>query len=217
MRYVINDCLIKTENAALSSHQTNAQVLKYIEILSTDINILDFGCGKCRYSRQLNSKSKNLVLLDSEIQISREQIICDVMTTVKDFAKTHLSNTSVYALENAKDIDCKFDFILCSNVLSAIPSTEDRISSLNHIKELLDKKGKALITVQYYNSYFNTYSKNPKTIEYNDGWLIPKGNDYTYYGIIKPLVLIEYCKKVGFIISDKYSNDGSIYLTVQKQ
>lgn len=215
MHYLINDCLIKSENAALSSHQTNIEVIKYIDKLSTGIDILDYGCGKCRYSRQLNTKSRKLVLIDSEIQISRKQIICDVKTTVKEYAKNYLTNTLVYALENIQEIDLKFDFILCTNVLSAIPKTEDRVKTLNQIKHLLNFEGNALITVQYYNSYFNTYSNNPKIIEYNGGWIIPKGNDYTYYGIIKPKSLIEYCNMAGLFIKNKFSKDGSIYLTVQ--
>ena len=51
MHYTINEYLIKSENAALSYQQTNSQVLKYIDALPNDINILDYGCGKCRYSR----------------------------------------------------------------------------------------------------------------------------------------------------------------------
>jgi 2-polyprenyl-3-methyl-5-hydroxy-6-metoxy-1,4-benzoquinol methylase len=215
MHYVINDCLVKSENAALSSRQASAQVIQYIENLSAGINILDYGCGKCRYSRQLNNKSKSLVLIDSEIQINRKQIICGVLTTVKDYANTYLVNTNVCSLENSQELNLKFDFILCTNVLSAIPSTEDRIFMLNNVKRFLDRDGKALITVQYYNSYFNTYSKNPKAAEYNDGWIIPKGNDFTYYGIIKPQILIGYCESAGLNIKHKYLKDGSIYLTVQ--
>jgi len=156
-----------------------------------------------------------LVLIDSEIQINRKQIICDVLTTVKDYANTYLVNTNVCALENSQGLNLKFNFILCSNVLSAIPSTDDRILLLNNIKKFLDRDGKALITVQYYNSYFNTYSNNPKTAEYNDGWIIPKGNNFTYYGIIKPQILIEYCERAGLNIKEKCLKDGSIYLTVQ--
>lgn len=72
MHYQINNYLVKSENAALSSRQTNSEIISRIDSLPNDIDTLDYGCGKCRYSRQLSKKSKHIVLLDSKVQLSRQ-------------------------------------------------------------------------------------------------------------------------------------------------
>lgn len=216
MHYTINEYLIKSENAALSYQQTNSQVLKYIDALPNDINILDYGCGKCRYSRQLDNKSKSIVLLDSKIQINRRQMICGTMTTVKSFANTFLHNSTVFSLEELNQLNMKFDFILCTNVLSAIPFTSKRIDVLKNINAFLKENGTALITVQYRNSYFNTYSEKRDAFRYNDGWIIPRGHDYAFYGIIQPQTLYDYCENAYLEIKEKHLNDGTVYLVVKK-
>ena len=218
MHYQINNYLVKSENAALSSRQTNSEIISRIDSLPNDIDTLDYGCGKCRYSRQLSKKSKHIVLLDSKVQLTRQQIICDEKTTVEQFAKNRLKNATIIPIEKIDECKQRFDFILCTNVISATPVDEERTVLLHRIRSLLKETGKALISVQYYNSYFFAkYNNDPKVIRYFDGWLIPRGKDFSFYGIIKPPCLAEYCVNAGLSIVEKKTVYGTAFFMVEKQ
>lgn len=209
--------IVKSENAALSTSQTNKIVLKFIDNLPDKINILDYGCGKCRYSLQLGKKARHITLLDSQVQISRTQTIYSTKTTVESFANNNMKNVSVCSIETFDFTKQQFDFILCSNVLSAIPDKQTRKKLLDNIYDILLDNGTALITVQYRNSYFNTYNNREGVEKYEDGWLIKRNNSYSFYGIIYPEQLIEMCLKSNLKIENLYKNDGSIYLTVARK
>lgn len=216
MHYIVNNCLIKSENAALSSKQKNSQIISFINELQYCDNILDYGCGKCRYSKLLYSKTRKLTLVDSEIQLSRKQIIDGEKTTIYDYAKTTLSGSDIYNIENINMIMDTFNFILCSNVLSAVPNYDDRMTLLNNIFNLLDGTGRALISVQYRNSYFKSYKTNPNAIKHYDGWIIKNRNSYSFYGLIKPETLIQMCTNVGLVVDRKLIKDGFVYLIMKK-
>lgn len=216
MHYIINNRLIKSENAATCTSQTNAFVLSYISSLPSGITALDYGCGKCRYSKQLSERTARLTIVDSEIQITRKQKIHGETTTVKEYAETNLQNTTAYSLEDNEWKKEHYDFILCTNVLSAIPNVLERYTVLRNIAELLSKDGCSLITVQYKNSYFSTYSNNPTAIKHEDGWIIKRGSSYSFYGIIQPNILVEMCTQSGLSIIKNINKDGSIYLLVRK-
>ena len=176
---------------------------------------LDYGCGKCRYSKQLSKKAKQVVLVDSEIQISRIQKIHSENTTVQEYARKYIKNATVFSLTDKNWKEKKYDFILCTNVLSAIPDINERKILLKNIASLLSNDGTALISVQHSNSYFKTYSKNPNAIKHEDGWIIKRGSSHSFYGIIKPNKLIEMCKKANLEIVNDYRKEGTIYLTVK--
>lgn len=212
MHYVINNCIIKSENAALSSSQRNQNIVKFINELPYCDKMLDYGCGKCRYSPLLNDRCKKLYLADSQIQLKRTQTICGNKTSVEEYSKKFFSNSSIVEVEKIKKLNERFDFILCTNVLSAIPFYEERMNVLRNIFNLLKNDGRVLVSVQYRNSYFNTYKSNPNAIMKNDGWLIKKGNSYSFYALISPNKLIDMCYDVGFKMDRKIIKDGSIYL-----
>lgn len=215
MHYQIDKYLIKSENAALSTKQVNRVILSYIEKLPNNITALDYGCGKCRHSKQLNTKTSKLVLIDSKVQITRKQKIHDNEVSVLEYASKFMNNAYAYPIEEYDFKNEKFDFVLCTNVLSAIPKSDDRKKVLSNIKQLLKPTGIALISVQYRNSYFNTYSTKEGCVRYEDGWIIKRGNSFSFYGIIFPDKLIELCEESGFIIEKIHKHDGSVYLTVK--
>ena len=217
MHYLINEYLIKSENAATSTLQTNSNVLSYISSLPTGIIALDYGCGKCRYSKQLNQKTSKLVLVDSEVQIRRKQTIHGKLLTVFQFAEHSLENAKAYALEDETWKKEKYDFILCTNVLSAIPSIDERYTVLKNISQLLAKDGISFISVQYRNSYFLSYDSAPNAKRFEDGWIIKKGNSYTFYGIITPNKIVEMCEQSGLHIIKQIKKNGSVYLVVRSE
>lgn len=215
MHYRINDdCLIKSENAALTTKQYNKQIVNYINTLPENIVTLDYGCGKLRHSLFLYPKCSLLVLVDSEIQLNRIQVINNQNMSVTSFIEEYMPNSVAIPLNDNTWKTRKYDFILCSNVLSAIPSQEERMNVLTNIRDTLTPDGKALISVQYYNSYFSSYIDNPKAKPFLDGWIIERIGNYTFYGIIKPESLIEQCITTGLRILGKKQVDGTVYLEV---
>lgn len=213
MHYKINDKLIKSEYAAKSIKQTNKEVLKIINELPNDIVTLDYGCGKLRYTIHLSKKVKHVYSIDSSEQINRKQLIKDVKTTVKDYSNK-LDNVTVLTLEDNCWKKNKYDFIICCNVLSAIPIYEKRIEIFKNIKKLLNYNGKALISTQYSNTYFNKYKIRKDCQKYYDGWIINGKKSTAFYGIITLEKLIYYAKKVGLNIEKSYKKNGSAYLIV---
>lgn len=212
MHYTLNNIVIKSENTAKSSKQKNQIIVDYISRMKFCDSILDYGCGKCRYTRLLSSKANDIYLLDSQIQIKRKQIIEGQYTSVLEYAN-EFANVSVISVETFQCLNNRsFDFILCTNVLSAVPYIEERKRILINIKRLLSKSGIALISVQYRNSYFKTYVENKENFPYEDGWIIKKGNSYSFYGMIYPDALYSLCKEVGLKVVDQINYDGSTYI-----
>ena len=154
-------------------------------------------------------------MIDSKVQITRKQMIHDNEVSVLEYASKFMKNAYAYSLEEYDFKKEKFDFVLCTNVLSAIPNTDDRKKVLSNIKQLLKPTGNALISVQYRNSYFNTYSTKEGCVKYEDGWIIKRGNSFSFYGIIFPDKLIKLCGESGLIVENIYKHDGSVYLTVK--
>lgn len=152
--------------------------------------------------------------IDSNEQICRNQFICDEKTTILDYAAKHLPNLSIYEL-NKNDWKFKeYGFIICTNVLSAIPYENDRLSILKCIKNLLSAEGIALISVQFRNSYFKTYGVRMNAFPYEDGWIIYSGNRYSFYGIINPESLHRLLSDAGLHIMHRKIIDGSVYYIV---
>ncbi|WP_278548461.1 class I SAM-dependent methyltransferase [Paraclostridium bifermentans] len=213
MHYKINDKLIKSEYAAKSIKQANKEVLKIINELPNDIVTLDYGCGKLRYTIHLSKKVKHVYSVDSNEQINRKQLIKDAKTTVKDYSN-RLDNVTVFSLEDNGWKKNKYDFIICCNVLSAIPIYRERIVIFKNIKKLLSNNGKALISTQYSNSYFNEYKIRKDCKKYYDGWIINGKKNTAFYGIITLEKMIYYATKVGLNVEKSYKKNGSAYLIV---
>lgn len=158
MHYNIKNLVIKSEYAAKSVKQPNSTILKIISNLSKDLIVLDYGCGKLRYTIPL-SKVVNLVYsIDSEEQLLRNQKINDVTANIFSYANQYFNNVYIYDLKSVEWKYKKYDFVLCANVLSAVPLYEDRIQIIRNIINVLKQDGQAIITTQFYNSYFCTYA-----------------------------------------------------------
>lgn len=216
MHYKIKNLVIKSEYAAKSVRQPSSTILKIINNLSKDLIVLDYGCGKLRYTIPL-SKVVNLVYsIDSEEQLLRNQKINDVTSNIFSYANKYFNNVYIYDLKSAQWKYKKYDFVLCANVLSAVPLYEDRIQIIRNIIDVLKQDGQALITTQFYNSYFCTYADKKNSIKYYDGWIIKSKNYSSFYGMIGIKKLKYYARIAGAKIINAYTRNGSAYLTIGK-
>jgi hypothetical protein len=72
--------------------------------------------------------------------------------------------------------------------------------SLRDLKKVLRAAGVLLLVVQFRNTYFRDFRKNPKAIRHHDGWLVKQGSFASFYGLIAPAQLSKLCRSAGLKI-----------------
>ncbi|WP_250953649.1 class I SAM-dependent methyltransferase [Escherichia coli] len=186
---------------------------KQIESTNKNGNALDFGCGKLRYSEQLVNKFETVTFLDSRRQLERVQIIRGVQTTIPDYVINNYKNAKIVSYENIDKITNHYDFILCVNVLSAIPCESTIHKVLSAIRELLKSDGEALIVNQYKSSYFKRYERGIKHLH---GYIYQNSRNAFYYGLLDVDTVSKICSDNNLEIIKSWSKAGSSYVVVGK-
>ncbi|EEV6126745.1 methyltransferase domain-containing protein, partial [Escherichia coli] len=186
---------------------------KQIESTNKNGNALDFGCGKLRYSEQLVNKFETVTFLDSRRQLERVQIIRGVQTTIPDYVINNYKNANIVSYENIDKITNHYDFILCANVLSAIPCESTIHKVLSAIRELLKSDGEALIVNQYKSSYFKRYESGIKHLH---GYIYQNSRNAFYYGLLDVDTVSKICSDNNLEIIKSWSKAGSSYVVVGK-
>ncbi|HAH0039568.1 TPA: hypothetical protein GE344_17485, partial [Escherichia coli] len=170
-------------------------------------------CGKLRYSEQLVNKFETVTFLDSRRQLERVQIIRGVQTTIPDYVINNYKNANIVSYENIDKITNHYDFILCANVLSAIPCESTIHKVLSAIRELLKSDGEALIVNQYKSSYFKRYESGIKHLH---GYIYQNSRNAFYYGLLDVDTVSKICSDNNLEIIKSWSKAGSSYVVVGK-
>ena len=68
---------------------------------------------------------------------------------------------------------------------------------MRNVASVLKPGGKAYIVAQFANSYFRKWAKNGNAEQYQDGWLVRSARGASFYGLIGPDKLVEYCERTG--------------------
>ncbi|MCK5563767.1 MAG: methyltransferase domain-containing protein [Planctomycetes bacterium] len=213
MRYSVNKHEIRTENAAKSMRQASKYIVNWLVENVKVKSLLDFGCGKLRYARHLVQLCDHLGLVDSKVQIERRQKIGGLNTTINDYALRYWPHSVVYSLEEFWEKPRqKYDFVLCANVISAIPSRRIRAKSLTAIQGCLKKKGQLLVVNQYENSYFKKMMHSENAKPHLDGYLLNSKNGNYYYGILNESKMSSILKNCGFEVCDSWSSGQSAFV-----
>lgn len=212
--YVINGITIRSENAAKPHTMPSGYLCDYIKSSVKTGSALDFGCGKLRYSEQLIDKFEVVTFLDSRKQLERVQIIRGVQTTIPEYVHNNYENAGVVSYENILKIKNCYDFILCANVLSAIPckSTIDKV--IIGIRDLLKDDGEAIIVNQYKSSYFKKYETGTNHLH---GYIYQNSRSASYYGLLDEGLVSEICLDNDLSIIKSWSKAGSSYVVVGRK
>jgi hypothetical protein len=215
MRYKVKDKEIRSENAAKPMARASTALVNWIRSRPHVHRALDYGCGKLRYTPYVARRCLQLGLIDSPEQLNRSQIIAGRRTTVKDYARRRWPSCRIYtAQEFWRGTDHRYDFILCANVLSAIPSRNILKQSLRAIKASLRPKGECLVVNQYRNSHFQQARKRPEAINHLDGWILASSRGTSYYGIWDRARTVRILRAIGFRIIDAWIKGESTYVLV---
>lgn len=215
MQYTVKGLLVKSENAA----KPRAQKSHYLESLIRSVRQchsgLDYGCGKLRYFPALREVCRKLVLVDSAIQLGRMQTLGGRRTTIRRYI-SRWPAVAAMDVEHFIEDEGTFDLILCSNVLSAIPSRKVRLLMVETLASRLRKGGRALFAVQYTNSYFTALRNDPRAQEFLDGYLVSSSRGNSFYGIITPECLSKLLTKGGFRTQHLWRAGQSAYAWAQR-
>lgn len=203
--------LIKTENAAKSVSQRSAYLAVLIKNLPRAISSFDYGCGKLRYTDTILHTTDTLALVDSDIQISRRQVLCGQYTNIREIG-LRSNHLSVYTPNEFAGLVQKFERGFCINVLSTIPYFSVRQRVIRLIRRMLEPGGICIFVVQYRNSDFVRMCRMPNARPWRDGFLIDSLRGFSFYGLISPERLADLVLAAGFQIEEQKLNDGSVYL-----
>lgn len=211
MQYVIDGKLIKSENAAKPISQRSKFLKEFILSMDFVDNAFDYGCGKLRYVDIILQRTNSLAIVDSEVQLSRQQRLYGNVDTIRNLYKAS-NNVSVYNNLEFTANSCIYRRAYCLNVLSAMPSYEARHNLLRLIKTKLKCNGSAVFVVQYRNSDFTRMLQKPNATPWMDGFIINSLRGYSFYGLISPESLKNMLIFHGYRILETTLNEGSVYI-----
>ena len=212
MHYRVDEKLIRTELAAKPPSRASRQLLAYLRGHDRVACAVDYGCGKLRYTAQLAAMAELLILVDSSIQLDRQQRIDGEVTTVRQLVKQRWPTVQIETVpEFQANRRPKFDFALCANVLSAIPLKAARSRALTAIRRRLKVSGSLLVVNQHTNSYYSQVARREDVVRHLDGWLVSKNNSASYYGILDKKKTSEMLEEAGYEIVDHWIEGQSNY------
>jgi hypothetical protein len=203
--------IVRTENAAKPDKQSSTYLNSLISNLEHVCSSFDYGCGKLRYKDVMLRTTDTLALVDSEVQLARDQMICGKFTTIRTTVQRS-NRIATYNTTEFARLSTQFDRGFCINVLSVIPILATRRRVLHFIRGTLRSDGTCLFVVQYRNSDFTRMRSMPNARPWRDGFLVDSLRGYSFYGLISPERLGAMILKAGFKIEKRMLNEGSVYL-----
>jgi hypothetical protein len=216
VRYKAKGLEIRSENAAKPMTIPAAHLVDWLRKMPEVHSALDYGCGKLRYSGIIARKCKALTLVDSEVQLSREQQLGRTRTSVRDLALQYWPKCRALSLEQFSRDKRKYDFILCANVLSAIPDKRIRSESLRRILSSLKRTGNCLFVAQYRSSYFKEVDA-AGCVPHLDGWILKTEQGAYYFGVFTLKKLSELVLRHGFSATKGWTKGESAYLLATRR
>ena len=192
---------IRPELTAISTkHSKSAEMLVKMAH-NTDGFVLDYGCG--------TGRNMNYLLSQGIVSCG-----CDIQEQLDAQADKHLRlmEKGCLVLLSENFGDNQFEFILCSHVLNVIESDTTKQNVVNDIARLLAKGGKAIIEVRTAHDIESSKTKEA----YKNGWLIKKGNAFTYQEAISKDRLEDLCINAGLSVVVHTCNSSKHIIVVQK-
>lgn len=206
---------MRSENAAKTECQKSAYFSRLLQQLAPVKRTLDYGCGKLRYLHEISSMSDELYVTDSDVQLSRTQIINGVYTSIIEAVEDR-NHVHLIHLRDFNQMPEYFDRVVLANVLQVVPIIALRAIILRRIFRSLRPGGELILVVQYRNSDFNRMMKMPNARLYLDGMVIKHIRGTSFYAFIQPAKLKEIVTSQGFEIVQNQLNEGSCYIIARK-
>jgi hypothetical protein len=217
MHYIIKGIEIRSENSAKPMANAAASLVSWLSSRQFTPSALDFGCGKLRYTHYLAGKSERLGVVDSDVQLNRFQAVDGEYTSVKTYIQRKWPACAIHELKAFwKNASYYYHFVLCANVLSAVPCPNARAKSLRSIYTALPESGQVLFVNQHTNSYFTQARNNPRALMHLDGWIAQSRATASYYGILNKESVIRIIGRFGFVVEEAWVDGQSNYVLASK-
>ncbi len=217
MRYRVLGTEIRSKNTAKTMAEASQALTHWLLARPRVSRALDFGCGKLRYTPYIARTSVALGIVDSQIQLERSQMIAGRLTSVSRYARRRWPRCRIHSVEQFwAGVQERYDFVLCANVLSAIPSRKARTRSLRAIQACLRPEGECLIVNQHSNSYFREARGRPEAIAHLDGRILPSIWGGCYYGILDRDKCTHILRSLGFMVLETWVEHQSTFVLVAR-
>lgn len=216
MRYKFGDRVIRSENAAKSYKQKSKHVVDYFSRRPRVERLLDFGCGKLRYSEELLAISEHVTFVDSFVQLNRTQVVRGVLSSVREYVSDNYERAVCVAFEDSNSTYFlnDYDLVSCTNVLSAIACQEIMAKALGLIKSSLGESGEAIFINQYRCSSFSKFEIGKPHMH---GYVYDSRNGSSYYGLMKNSTVSELLVGHGFQVTQKWTKDDVGFVLACRQ
>jgi len=150
----------------------------------------------------MSRRIKHVTAVDSKVQVDRFQTLFGHHSTIRRYATEHFPNIRVHAVEEEAWKRRRYDVILCTNVLSAIPSKQIRKKLVLSAHQRLRKGGTFLLTTQFRNSHFSNWARDPRATRHCDGFLVRGAKGASFYALLDCDMLVAICRRAGLSIVD---------------
>jgi len=161
---------IRPHNSAPSQGQSAYSVRWALPILAENnvARVADYGCGRFRNLKILQNEFDEVDLIELPAQVKRIKELLPSSNSLKLFSSDEFLNSSK-----------KYDAIFLISVLHTMPSIIMRRHILRRCGEKLKKGGFLIIDVPQSETYYLRRQREFRP--YKDGWLMKRGNSYTFY------------------------------------
>jgi hypothetical protein len=212
VRYRANGREVRSENAAQATTHRARFLEHWIREHKQVKRAVDYGCGKLRYSSLLVERCESLTLVDSAIQLDRIQPIAGQTTTIRKWVATNLPSAHVQTVDEFSATNTRHQLILCSNVLSAIPSYKERRLAVERIGDHLAHNGHALFVTQFRDTYFTRMRTSDRATPYLDGWLVDSIRGTCFYGLLPVDRLVQLVVRSRLHVEKAWKHEKSAYV-----
>lgn len=216
MHYRALGLTIRSENAAKPAAQASRQLVAWLRGEIDCDQVLDYGCGKLRYAPTLTKLARSVTFVDSAVQLDRRQLILGTRTTVRAMVPRRWPSARVLDLEQFAADKKLYDFVLCANVLSAIPSKSIRSRVLRTLASRLRRTGLCLFVTQHRNTDFKRMRHSPNAQPYLDGWILRSKHGPSYYGILDRLKLGSLVQRCDHYVRCAWVSGESTFVLTSK-
>lgn len=166
---------------------------------------------KLRYERIIAKTTDELALIDSEVQLSRTQIIRGRSATIRDHIRKS-NYARAYTVNQFASAERRYDRGFCINVLSVIPDPSVRLGIVQLMRTKLKPGGSCLFVSLYRNSDFTRMQRLPNCRPYDNGFLINSLRGHSFYGLIPRSDLEALVRRAGLSVESAVLDEGSVYL-----
>lgn len=216
MRYsIISGTIVRSENAAKPFSQRSKHLHEYITSLPKVRSSFDLGCGKLRYAASILDVSDSLTLVDSEIQLARDQ--CLGRFGLASIRKVYETSNRVSCRNIGEFINeqREFDRGFCLNVLPIVPSERIRLHLVQLARHKLRLGCHCYFSAHYRNKEFRRMKEMSNSVPHADGFVIRGARGASFYAALSPKYLTDLIEGASFRVTAHKIVHGACYLQAE--